>query len=174
MAAGVALLAGGGGAWAQSPDDNKLVTTLGLDEVRAFAVETGGTPREVEHMENNEYRMEIAYPDGLFVQYEGWSCTGAGEAKRCGEFMMYVWFELGSEAEARAMESEVDIVWLSDQALGSDLKVWRMDVLDGMTRGRVRRQFESFVMTANAARDIVFPPKGAAGGGRTGGAKAGR
>lgn len=165
MAAGVALLAGGGGAWAQTPDD-KLVTTLGLDEVRALAIETGGTPREVEHMENNEYRMEIAYPDGLFVQFEGWSCTGADEAKRCGEFMMYIWFEFDSEAEARAMEHEVDIVWLSDQAMGSDLKVWRMDVLAGMTRDRVRRQFESFVVTANAARDIVFPPKD---GAKTGG-----
>lgn len=163
-AAGLALLAGSVPAAAQTADD-KLVTTLGIPEVRALVLETGGTPGEVEHKADNEYRMEIAYPDGLYVHFEGWSCTGDGEAKRCGEFLMYVWFELDSEAEARAMEHEVNVVWLSDEAVGSDLKVWRMDYLDGMTRGRVRGMFDTFLLTVGVARDIVFPPKdgGAAG-----------
>lgn len=158
MAAGAALLAGGGAAGAQTPDD-KLVTALSIPEVRALAVETGGVPGEVEHLEDNEYRMEIAYPDGLYVQFEGWSCTGDGEAKRCAEYLMYVWFELGSEAEALAKEHEVNIAWLSDMAIGTELKVWRMDYLAGMTRGRLRGLFVTFLDTVGVAREVVFPAK---------------
>lgn len=165
-AAGAALLAGGGAAGAQTPDD-KLLTALGIPEVRALAIESGGAPGEVEHLENNEYRLEIAYPDGLYVQFEGWSCSGAGEAKRCAELIMYVWFDLESEAEALEKEHQVDIAWLSDVAVGSDLKVWRMDYLAGMTHGRVRGMFETFVSTVSHARDMVFPPKDAdAAGGK--------
>ena len=165
MTAGLALMAAAGPAWAQSSDD-KLVATLGLPEVRALAVETGGVPGEVEHLADNEYRMEIAYPDGLYLQFEGWNCIGDGEAKRCAEFLMYVWFELGSEAEALAKEHEVNIAWLSDSAFGTELKVWRMDYLAGMTRGRLRGLFDTFVHTANLARDVVFPVKTAGGSGK--------
>jgi hypothetical protein len=136
---------------------DKPITTLSVAEARALAVETGGVPGEVEHLEDNEYTFEIAYPDGLFVQVEGWSCTGADDAKRCAELMMYVLFEFGGEAEALAMEHELNIVWLSDMAIGAKLKVWRMDYLAGMTRGRMRGQFETFLNTVNAARDIAFP-----------------
>ena len=158
VAAGIALMAGGAPAWAQAASDQPI-TTLGPAEVRALAIETGGAPGKVTHMDNNEYRLEIGYPDGMFVQFEGWSCTGAGEAKRCAEFMMYVWFELDSEAEALAKEHEVSTAWLSDAAIGSDLKVWRMDYLTGMTRGRMRTMMETFLVTVGVARDIVFPTK---------------
>ncbi|HYC97439.1 hypothetical protein [Brevundimonas sp.] len=159
IVAGMALMAGGAPALAQAGPDKPL-TTLGIAEVRALATETGGVPGEVEHLDNNEYQIEIAYPDGLFVQFEGWSCTGEGEAKRCAEFMMHVNFELDSEAEALAMEHEVNIVWLSDMAIGNRLKVWRMDYLAGMTRGRMRGMFETFLSTVGTARDIAFPAKG--------------
>lgn len=164
MAMGLALTAAGGVASAQAAPD-KLVTSLGLADVRALAVETGGTPGEVEYLADNEYRMEIAYPDGMFVQFEGWSCTGEGEARRCPEFMMYVLFDLDSEAEALTKEHEVSTAWLSDLAVGNTLKVWRMDYLAGMTQTRLRGMFVTFLDAANAARDIVFPPKdgGAAG-----------
>ncbi|MDI6623721.1 MAG: hypothetical protein QME55_03245, partial [Brevundimonas sp.] len=157
-----------GAAWAQSPGD-KPVTALGIPEVRAMAIETGGVPTEVEHLDDNEYRMEIAYPDGLYVQFEGWRCTGAGEDKRCAEFMMYVWFELDSEAEALAKEHEVNIAWLADIAIGSELKVWRMDYLEGMTRDRVRGMFDTFLHTVAVARDVVFPAKGEEKGAAKGG-----
>ena len=164
VVAGMALIAGGGAAGAQTASEKPL-TTLSVAEVRALAVETGGAPGEVEHTKDDEYRIEVTYPDGLYVQFEGWSCTGGGEAKRCAELMMNVDFEFDSEAEALAREHEVNIVWLSDMATGNRLKVWRMDYLAGMTRGRVRGMFDTFLMTVGAARDIVFPPKdgGAAG-----------
>lgn len=173
LAAGMVLLAGGVPAWAQIAPD-KAVTTLGLAEVRALAVETGGAPGEVEHLEDHEYRMEIVYPDGLYVQFEGWSCTGEGEAKRCGEFLMYVLFELDSEAEARAREHEITTAFLSDVAIGNMLKVWRMDYLEGMTRGRLRGVFETFLDTVGVARDIAFPPKEEPGAGGKTGAKTAR
>jgi len=173
LAAGVALLAAGGAAWARTPSD-KPVTTLSVPEVRALAVETGGAPGEVEHLDDNEYRMEIVYPDGLYVHFEGWSCTGAGEAKRCAEFLMYVLFELDSEAEARAKEHEISTAWLSDVAIGNSLKVWRMDYLAGMTRGRLRGVFETFLDAVGVTRDLAFPPKDEAGAGGTTGAKATR
>jgi hypothetical protein len=159
MAAGLAVMAAGGAAAAQAAAADEPITTLGIAEVRALAVETGGAPGKVEHLENNEYRMEIAYPDGLFVQFEGWACEGDGDAKRCAEFMLYVRFALGSEAEARQREHEVSTAWLSDAAIGTDLKVWRMDYIAGMTRGRMRGMFETFLDTIGVARDIVFPPK---------------
>lgn len=158
MAAGLALMTGGAPAWAQTGADQP-VTTLGIADIRALAVETGGAPGKVEHLDNNEYRIEIAYPDGLTVQVEGWTCSGAKEDKQCAELMMYVWFELDSEAEARAKEHEVNIVWLSDMAIGPNLKVWRMDYLAGMTHGRMRGMIETFLNTVDAARAIVFPPK---------------
>lgn len=158
MAAGAALLAASGAAAAQVGAD-KTMTTVGLAEVRALAVETGGTPGEVEHLDDNEYRMEILYPDGLYVQFEGWSCTGEAEAKRCAEFLMYVLFELDSEAEARAKEHEISTVYLSDVAIGTMLKVWRMDYVEGMSRGRLRGVFETFLSTVGVARDIAFPAK---------------
>lgn len=171
-AAGVALLAGGGAAWAQTSDE-KPVTTLGLAEVRALAVETGGTPGEVEHLEDNEYRMEILYPDDLWVHFEGWNCTGDGEAKRCAEFVLSVWFELDSEAEALAKEHEISIAWLSDVAVGNELKVWRMDYLSGMTRGRMRGMFETFLEAVGVAREMAFPAKEAPGAGGKTAAKGG-
>lgn len=158
VAAGIALMVGGAPVRAQSAADQPI-STLSIAEVRALAVETGGAASKVEHLDNNEYRVEIAYPDGLYVQFEGWSCTGAGDAKRCPEFMMYVWFELGSEAEALAKEHEISTAWLSDAAIGSDLKVWRMDYLAGMTRGRMRTMIETFLNAVDVARAIVFPPK---------------
>jgi len=157
-AAWIALMAGGAPVWAQT-SASEPITTLSIAEVRALAVETGGAPGKAEHLADNEYRVEIAYPDGLYVQFEGWSCTGAGDAKRCGEFMMYVWFELGSEAVARAKEHEISTAWLSDAAIGTTVKVWRMDYLAGMTRGRMRTMIETFLNAVDAARAIVFPPK---------------
>ncbi|MBI2261272.1 MAG: hypothetical protein HYU62_06365 [Caulobacterales bacterium] len=156
--AGMALMAGSGAAWAQVQSD-KPVTTLSIPEVRALVVETGGAPGEVEHTKDDEYRIEATYPDGLYIQFEGWSCTGEGEAKRCAELMMNVDFEFDSEAEALAMEHEVNIVWLSDMATGNRLKVWRMDYLAGMTRGRMRGMVETFLDAVGAARDIAFPAK---------------
>ena len=158
VAAGIALMAGGAPVWAQTAADEPI-STLSVAELRALAVETGGAPGKAEHLADNEYRVEIAYPDGLYVQFEGWTCTGAGDAKRCREFLMYVRFELGSEAEARAREHEVSTAWLSDAAIGSDLKVWRMDYIPGMTRGRMRTMIETFLEAVDVAREIVFPPK---------------
>ncbi|HYC69367.1 hypothetical protein [Brevundimonas sp.] len=165
MVAGMALMAGGGAAGAQVASDKPL-TTLSVAEVRALGVETGGAPGEVEHLDNNEYRLQIVYPDGPPVYFEGWSCTGEGEAKRCAEFEMHVWFEFDSEAEAQAKEHEIGVVWLSDMAIGSDLKVWRMDYLAGMTRGRMRGVFETFLDTVDVARDVAFPAKEGATGGK--------
>ena len=79
---------------------------------------------------------------------------------------MNVDFEFDSEAEALAMEHEVNIVWLSDMATGNRLKVWRMDYLAGMTRGRTRGMVETFLDAVGAARDIAFPAKDGATGGK--------
>ena len=165
VVAGLVLTAGGGAAWAQTASDKPL-TTLSVAEVRALAVETGGAPGELEHTADDEYRLEATYPDGLYVQFEGWSCTGGGEAKRCTELVMNVEFEFDSEAEALAMEHEVNIVWLSDMATGNRLKVWRMDYLAGMTRGRMRGMVETFLDAVGAARNIAFPAKDGATGGK--------
>lgn len=141
----------------EAPAPQEGLSHMTVAQARSFAEAAGGTVRAVEDLEDGDYEMTIDYPDGIPVYVRGYSCSGAGEAKRCSEFESSVYFGFDNEAEALAAEHAMDIVWLSDKQIEDQLKVWRYEFVAGSTAAHLRATFRTFLETVWAAQDIVDP-----------------
>lgn len=162
MTMAAAWLAGAAAARAETTAPEGL-TAVTVAQVRAYVAASGGTVEKVEDTDDGAFEMKAVYPGKAPVYIEGFECRGVGEEKRCRELQLYAYFLFDTEAEARAKEHEVDVLWLSDLQIGHELKIWRYEVVYGATATHLQDVFATFLSALWAAYDIIYPKSPDAG-----------
>lgn len=133
------------------------LTTVTLAQTRAFVTASGGVVEKVDDTDDGGFQMKAVYPDKIPVFIDGSVCRGVGEEKRCRELQLSAYFAFDTEAEADRMEHELDITWLSDVRIGSEVQIWRYEFIYGTTRTHLEAVFRTFIDCLWAAHDIVYP-----------------
>jgi hypothetical protein len=132
-------IAAAGSASAKLSDDPVDVTAgVTIADVRAIVADAGGVVRSIDATGERGFKVEVDMPDNIPLEFEGLTCKGDGEARRCTEYMISMTFGVDSAARAQELELPLQYRFIAARAVGDQLIFSRMDfTYGGVTRGHV-------------------------------------